>query len=33
MRDWYKFFLLAVQAQTEATKNSYQSHCLFFILN
>jgi len=23
MRDWYKFFLLAVPTQTEATKNLY----------
>jgi len=33
MRDWYKFFLLAVPTQTETTKNLYQSRCLFFILN
>jgi len=29
MRDWYKFFLLAVPTQTEATKNLYPSRCLF----
>jgi len=32
MRDWYKFFLLAVPTQTEATKNLYQARCVFFIL-
>jgi len=32
MRDWHKFFLLAVPTQTEAAKNLYQSRCLFFIL-
>jgi len=32
LRDWYKFFLLAVPTQTEAAKNLYQPHCVSFIL-
>ena len=32
MRDWYKFFLLAVPPQTEAAKNLYQSRRISFIL-
>jgi len=27
-RNWYKFFWLAVPMPTEATKNSFQPHCI-----
>jgi len=33
MRDWNNFFLRAVPTPTEAAKNSFQSHCIVFILN
>ena len=33
LRDWYKFFLLAVPTPTEATKNLFQPRCISFILN
>lgn len=33
MRNWYKFFLLAVSTLTEAAKNLYQSRCIVFIAN
>jgi len=29
MRDYYKFFLLAVRTQKEATEKLYSSRCLF----